>query len=80
MRPWQRNVVGFIRRDGKGKGVVHRETFVIKSGPGGGLEKRLRSRIRKRSHRVRRNSLSAALYSELTKQFAFQKRETITHA
>ena len=27
---------------------------------------------------VRRNSL--ALYSELTKQFAFQKRETITHA
>lgn len=34
--------------------------------------------IRKRSHGVRRNSL--ALYSELTKQFAFQKRETITHA
>lgn len=44
MRPWQRNVVGVIRRDGKGKGVVHRETFVIKSGPGG-LEKRLRSRV-----------------------------------
>lgn len=36
--------------------------------------------IRKRSHGVRSNSLSAALYSELTKQFAFQKRETITHA
>lgn len=45
MRPWQRNVVGVIRRDEKGKGVVHRETFVIKSGPGGGLEKRLRSRV-----------------------------------
>lgn len=45
MRPWQRNVVRVIRRDGKGKGVVHRETFVIKSGPGGGLEKRLRSRV-----------------------------------
>lgn len=34
--------------------------------------------IRKRSHGARRNSL--ALCSELTKQFAFQKRETITHA
>lgn len=45
MRPWQRNVVGVIRRDGKGKGVVYRETFVIKNGPGGGLEKRLRSRV-----------------------------------